>query len=59
MIIASNGRIAQGEALPKINSLATEPFSSWHTGKEHPCVHGQRHQPNNVVQVNEGESSWL
>lgn len=54
MIIASNGRIAQGEALPKINSLATEPLSSWHTGKEHPCVHGQRHQPNDVVQVTEG-----
>lgn len=50
MIIASNGCIAQGEALPKINSLATEPLSSW----QHPCVHGQRHQPNDVVQVNEG-----
>lgn len=54
MIIASNGRIAQGEVLPKINSLATEPLSSWHTGKVHPYVHGQRHQPSCVVQVNEG-----
>lgn len=54
MIIASNGRIAQGEALPKINSLATEPLSLRRTGKVHPCVHGQRHQPSCVVQVNEG-----
>lgn len=54
MIIANNGRIAQGEALPKINSLATEPLSSQHTGKVRPCVHGQRHQPSDVVQVNEG-----